>query len=187
MLNYPYQLRKHQLACDNRYFSAYLDTINKNGELEVEDYLTIIPKFKDESEHFAVSIMPIQNGKIGLLKLYRHPIKKNGWETPGGFIEPKETAQEAALRELEEESSIGCEIENIHRLGSVAPAPSMIGGKIHIFIAKNCFPIQKDRIPEFGHQEFRWFSKQEVELLIEKGELDEAITLLAYYRIRNSI
>ncbi len=187
MQNTPYRLKKNHLACENRYFSVYLDTIEKGEALEVQDYLTVIPKSKDEDEHFAVSIMPIQNGEIGLLRLYRHPNKKYGWEIPGGFIEPKETAQDAALRELKEESGFSCKIENLQDLGSVAPAPSLIGGRIHTFIAKDCFPIQNDRVLEFGHQEFKWFSKQEVETLIQKKEISEAITLLVYYRIRNSI
>ena len=54
-------------------------------------------------------------GEILLVKRGREP-KKDYWDSPGGFIEVGETAEDSAKRELKEE--LGIEIEGLIYIGS---------------------------------------------------------------------
>jgi 8-oxo-dGTP pyrophosphatase MutT (NUDIX family) len=56
----------------------------------------------------ATSVVPYdkRRGKIGvvLVEQYRHPSRSWGWEIPAGGVNPGETSQQGAARELVEES-----------------------------------------------------------------------------------
>ena len=65
-----------------------------------------------------------------------HPLMEGGslWELPAGLIEPGETAEEAAVREIEEELGFKVQVRDVVRLGrSLAPAPALIG-EVHHFV-----------------------------------------------------
>jgi 8-oxo-dGTP diphosphatase len=49
------------------------------------------------------------------------PTYKNGWDIPGGYVEPGESPRNACLREVEEELGIAVEVEN-HLVVDWAPA-----------------------------------------------------------------
>ncbi|QSO49167.1 NUDIX domain-containing protein [Alicyclobacillus mengziensis] len=59
---------------------------------------------------FAVLVFPIFDGHVIWV---RHP--RRGWEVPGGKLEPGETPEDAAIREVFEES--GAILENVEWVG----------------------------------------------------------------------
>ncbi|QQS50464.1 MAG: NUDIX domain-containing protein [Bacteroidota bacterium] len=63
----------------------------------------------------AVACIVEKNGKVLVVERNREP-GKGMFDFPGGFVDPDETAEEAALRELKEE--LGIEPENLRYLGS---------------------------------------------------------------------
>lgn len=68
---------------------------------------------KPSSILLAGCIIPDKSGKILLLHRQKGP--KDQWETPGGKLEPGETPEQAATREVKEE--IGVQVELIKPLG----------------------------------------------------------------------
>jgi len=109
------------------------------------------------------------------------------WELPGGFIEQGESSEATAIRELIEEGGVVCAEKNLRSLGTIASAPSTIAAKVDLFAALACTSSSGGPVPELGHREFKWFSKAEVEALIEKEEILDSSTLIAYYRSRDII
>ncbi|MBD3389792.1 NUDIX domain-containing protein [Candidatus Micrarchaeota archaeon] len=59
-----------------------------------------------------VDALIIENGKILLIKRGREP-DKGKWALPGGFVDRGETAEEACVREVEEETGLEVEVEEI--------------------------------------------------------------------------
>ena len=70
----------------------------------------------------SVVLIPMQeDGRVVLIRQYRHALKRNIWEVPAGSVDTKESAEAAAARECEEE--IGQVPDRIERLGSFFPTP----------------------------------------------------------------
>src|SRR5438093_10057977 len=62
----------------------------------------------------SVVIIPVQDdGRIVMIRQYRHALGREIWEVPAGNLEPGESPQAAAARECEEE--IGLVPVNIER------------------------------------------------------------------------
>ena len=76
-------------------FTIVQDRVRVNGHEQPYDYLEI---------REGVSILPIRDGNILLQRQYRYPVCSWQWELPGGFVDPGETPDEAARRELKEET-----------------------------------------------------------------------------------
>ncbi|MFO7872308.1 MAG: NUDIX hydrolase [Candidatus Undinarchaeales archaeon] len=66
----------------------------------------------DKHPKLAVDVLVEENGKILLIKRNFEPFKGN-WALPGGFVEYGETVEQAAIRELKEETGIEVELEGI--------------------------------------------------------------------------
>lgn len=80
-----------------------------------------------------VCILPFVGEDILTLKQYRYPIRSWQRELPGGFIDEGETPEEAAVRELSEET--GYTVKDIQSLGEFYPSFGSTNEKIHLFKA----------------------------------------------------
>lgn len=82
----------------------------------------------------AAAMVPLlDDGKVVLIKQYRHAVGEFLWEIPAGTLEPDEKAIECARRELVEET--GYEASSFDKLAEILPAPGYTDEHIHIFLA----------------------------------------------------
>jgi ADP-ribose pyrophosphatase len=85
----------------------------------------------------SIAVLPITTeGKMVAVKLYRHGVRGWGSEIPKGAIEENETAEEAAARELAEET--GYTYGKLIPVGEYSESPAIFGGKLVCFIALDC-------------------------------------------------
>ena len=127
-----------------------------------------------------VAILPIHDGRIGLVRQYRYPIDRDVWEIPRGFGETA-SPETDARRELAEETGIeNCDLVS---LGTLHPNSGLLTSEIHVFAA-----MVRDATA--GHasrgdkeiEEFRWFPVAKVLEMIETDEITDAFTLAAVLR-----
>jgi ADP-ribose pyrophosphatase len=148
----------------------------------VQDYLVVAPKQVSGNLVTGVAILPVCEGRIGLLKIYRHAVQSDCWEIPRGFVEDGESDVASALRELEEETGLACEAREIKSLGYVTPDAGILAARVHVYAAPRCIRT-KPYVPlEFGHQEFRLFDRADSGALITRSEIQDPCTVVAYYR-----
>jgi ADP-ribose pyrophosphatase len=82
----------------------------------------------------AAAMVPLlDDGKVVLVKQYRHAVGKFIWEIPAGTLEAGEDAMTCAHRELVEE--IGYEATHLEKITEILPAPGYTDEHIHIFVA----------------------------------------------------
>lgn len=61
---------------------------------------------KASLRHIVVDAIVINNDKILLIKRAKHISNGGKWAIPGGFVDRDETCEEAAIRELKEETNL---------------------------------------------------------------------------------
>jgi hypothetical protein len=113
--------KNRKVVCENSQFYIFFDELTSEGRTTIRDYLVVAPKRVASNLVTGVAILPIVDGKIGLIRIYRHPIGQYSWEIPRGFIDRQEVSASAAGRELKEETGLDCKSEAIRSLGFITP------------------------------------------------------------------
>ena len=130
----------------------------------------------------SVAVLPVtREGKIVLIRTYRHGTRGWGLEIPKGAVEDGEAYQAAALRELEEET--GYVSENIMCLGEYSESPAIFSNKINCFVATDCM-LLKDSTPEKTEAISEVLEMSVEDFLRKKEELDyvDAMSELLIYK-----
>lgn len=172
---------KRQLVCENSRFHVYFDDWI-HEEQRAQNYLVVAPKLSVGDLVTGVAVLPVCDGSFGLLKIFRHAVERDCWEIPRGFVEAGETEIGSALRELQEETGLSCAMSETESLGFVTPDAGILAARVHLYAAKRCARAEGFAPVEFGHREFRLFSRAEFDGLIARGEIQDPSTLVAYYK-----
>jgi 8-oxo-dGTP pyrophosphatase MutT (NUDIX family) len=133
--------------------------------IESEDWINVIPLTVDH--------------QVVMIRQYRHGSRKVTLEIPGGLIDPGDTPEEAAARELWEET--GYQAEELVKIGLVNPNPALFTNRCYTFLARN---VQKahDPMPDQTEDiEVILIPLAEIPNLISKGEIDHAMVITAFY------
>ncbi len=122
-------------------------------------------------------MMAIENERVLLVHQYRLPAKKMMWELPAGKMDPGETVEETAKRELAEET--GYSAKSWQKLVSYFPSPGFVEERMTLFVAQDltagtATPMDDERI------EMRWFSFAEMRDMIRKNEIEDGKTITGF-------
>lgn len=114
--------------------------------------------------------------RVLLLRQFRHAAEGFIWEIPAGRLDPGETPEQCARRELEEET--GRRAAHVTPLTAIYTTPGFTDERIHLFVA--------DGLQEGDHRreqdefmEVHALAWSDVMSMIERGELQDAKTLVA--------
>jgi ADP-ribose pyrophosphatase len=87
----------------------------------------------------AVAILPIlDDGHVCLLENVRPAVGATLWEIPAGTLEPGEPLEEAARRELAEET--GYTAARLTKVCAFYPSPGVLSEQTHLFVAEGLTP-----------------------------------------------
>ena len=85
----------------------------------------------------ASAVVPIleagQNPQVLLIKQYRYAANGYVYEIPAGRLDPGESPEHCAMRELREET--GYSAKQLHRLTTIYTTPGFTDERIHLFVA----------------------------------------------------
>lgn len=96
----------------------------------------------------AVAILPLLDAEhVVLLRNHRFILNEVLWEIPAGTLEPGESVEAAAVRELAEET--GYEAKEWRKLLEFYPSPGVLSERTHLFVASELTPgIMRPEIDE---------------------------------------
>jgi ADP-ribose pyrophosphatase len=87
----------------------------------------------------AVAILPLlADGRVCLLRNRRPVVGETLWEIPAGTLDPGETPERAAERELAEET--GYQAGWWRKLLEFYPSPGILSERTHVFVAQDLTP-----------------------------------------------
>jgi ADP-ribose pyrophosphatase len=116
-------------------------------------------------------------GELVMVWQYRFGTDAMSLEIPGGVIDPGETPEEAARRELREET--GYEADTLELLSVVEPNPALENNRAYTFFARNVRPSGKTAFDDVEDLEVALVPKADVTALIDEGVVTHALVVTA--------
>jgi ADP-ribose pyrophosphatase len=159
----------------NNFIQVYEDVINIGGKEKIytrirrKNYSTVVPF--------------ISKDQILVIKSYRHLINSIQIEVPSGYIEPGEEPNEAAVRELREET--GYKANKIIGIGSYTLDYTMFDQKGYLFVA---YDLEYEGLQQLGTMELiepAIMTVKEVLKLLSEGKIINASSIVAFYKAIN--
>jgi ADP-ribose pyrophosphatase len=123
----PAKVLKSELIYKGRVFEIRHEKVREPSGLEVT---------RDVVKHpGSVVVLPVlPDGRIVLIRQYRHAAGQYLWELVAGHKEPNETFAEGAHRELKEEA--GYTARRVRKLLEIFPSPGLLGERMEIYLAE---------------------------------------------------
>lgn len=84
--------------------------------------------------------------RVLLIRQFRHAADDFIWEVPAGRLDPGESPEACARRELEEET--GMRAHAVERLTTIYTTPGFTDERIHLFLARGLEPGEHRREPD---------------------------------------
>jgi ADP-ribose pyrophosphatase len=125
----------------------------------------------------SVAALPVHDdGRMVLVRQYRYPVDALVWELPAGRLDPGESPEAAAGREMEEE--VGLRPRRLEPLCVFYTTPGFCDEVMYLFRATGLESVAAR--PEADERiESRAFALDEVRAMVRAGEIREGKTLVA--------
>ncbi len=169
------KLLKSKILYQGKVFSLRRDTVIEPGGVRADRDIILHPG--------SVVVLPIfRDGRVLLIRQYRHTVGDFLWELVAGRKEPTESPVAAARRELIEET--GYTAKRFRKLLHVIPTPGFVNEWMWIFAAQGLVegaaqPEEDEKITP------RIFTLKQIDAMIQRGTLRDAKSicgLLFYMR-----
>ncbi len=127
-----------------------------------------------------VNVVPLlDDGRVVMVRQWRFGIAAPTLEIPGGIVDPGETPDVAAARELFEET--GYRAGEVRRLGEVTPNPAILANRCATFLATG---LELGGAPQSGIDEeltVELVPLEDVPRRVRAGEIHHALVIAAFY------
>jgi ADP-ribose pyrophosphatase len=121
----------------------------------------------------SVVLVPMQDDRhVILIRQYRAAVGRELWELPAGSLDPGETAEDAAVRECEEE--IGLVPRRIERIRGLFPTPGFCDEELIFFRVSDLRPPAADspRKPDEDEDiHAQLFAIEEAKAMAARGDI----------------
>jgi ADP-ribose pyrophosphatase len=137
------------------------------------------PFYRIQSPAWVNVVALTPDDQLVMVRQFRHGSRVVTLEIPGGIVDPGESPEEAAARELIEET--GYRAGRLASLGSLNPNPALFGNRCHMQVALDCVPaaaIQNSATEETLVELVPLAALQD---LVRRGAIDHALVVAALY------
>lgn len=127
-----------------------------------------------------VNVVPLtEQNEVVLVRQLRHGTGQVTLEIPGGMIDPGETPDQAARRELREET--GYSADRWHALGFVDPNPALFDNQCHTFAAVGAQCVGEIQNEGAEQTEVVLVPLADIPERIRGGEIRHALVIAAFH------
>ncbi|MFA6506880.1 MAG: NUDIX hydrolase [Treponemataceae bacterium] len=148
-----------------------------NGKI-VEDY------FVSKLGNVSMVIPFTEDGRLILVRQYKHGVGEITIEFPAGRIESDQTPVSAAEAELKQET--GVRAKSMDYIGELLPSPTKDSTRVHGFVARNCAFSEKQTFDDTEEIEIIETSETEFEQWIRDGKVksSDCVALWSLFKLK---
>ncbi len=125
----------------------------------------------------AVGVLPfVDTDHVLLVRQFRYVIQRPTWEMPTGAVNPGESPEDAANRELAEEA--GFHADRLERVSTFNTSKSVVDEEAVLFLAYDLRPVvaEADETEQIATAIFEF---DDVLAMVERSEVVDAMTVIA--------
>lgn len=126
-----------------------------------------------------------EQGRVVLIRQYRHAASGWLWEVPAGTLDAGEAPETCARRELEEEAGVGA--ARFEELGFIFTTPGFCDERIWLYLAEGLQEAAAERDFDEVIEEVRRVPLEEALAMVDRGEIVDAKTTVALFRAARAL
>ncbi|MFN0083834.1 MAG: NUDIX hydrolase [Blastocatellia bacterium] len=116
------------------------------------------------------------DGRVALVRQYRHPAGRDLLEIPAGRVEPGESAELCAAREIEQE--IGFRAGRMQKLAEFYSTPGFCEERLYVYLATG-LTMTAQNLDHDEMVEIVYLPMREAVRMAERGEIEDSKSIIA--------
>jgi 8-oxo-dGTP pyrophosphatase MutT (NUDIX family) len=138
------------------------------------------PYYVYEFPDWVTAVAITEDGRIVMVRQYRHALGETCLEIPGGCVDNTDTSLEEAIkRELLEET--GYSFSSYRYLGKISANPSTNNNLMHMFLATGGRKTADQSLDQNEEIEVELFSIDEIKELLKENKIIQAMHVACFF------
>ena len=169
----PWKILESRHVFRHFWYTLRQDTVQLPDGQILDDYFVSVRR------NVVIIFAVTPDNRVPMVRQYKHGAQKILLELPGGYVDDGEKPEEAARRELLEET--GYEAERLHLLAQAHNDPTKDTNTIYLYLAAQAVKKQEQHLDQTENISVELFPLTHIKDLVTQGKIHVCGSITAIY------